>query len=24
MSGIGDNYQLHTLLADRLIGEHAR
>jgi hypothetical protein len=21
MSGIGDNYQLHTLLADRLIGE---
>jgi hypothetical protein len=24
MSGIGDNYQLHTLLADRLIGDPAR
>lgn len=24
MAGIGDNYQLHTLLADRLIGDPAR
>ena len=24
MSGVGDNYQLHTLLADRLIGDEAR